>query len=215
MSPAIKTKEDFAAWIDRNGVQIRGDCERILFLKATSVSRIKAGTQTLTPRTAAIAEAFEAARTVDDDGLIAFEAEALGLADICESIPCSVVTALTAASLKGWGTSMPRVLFIVRPTYYATRKLANERIIPLSCPFLPEEVKIMHDRDGRPFRIASDERIVIDCVRHEVICGKFETEEVVRAAVADGVSPAALRKLAARYGEDVVAVLDRYLAMIG
>jgi hypothetical protein len=209
------TKEDFAAWIDRNGLQIRGDAERILFLKATSVSRIKAGTQTLTPRTQAIAEAFEASRTVEDDGLISFEAAELGLADICESVPCSVVTALTAASLKGWGSSMPRVLFVARPPYYATRRTDNERIVSLSCPVLPDEVKIMRDRDGRPFRIASDERLVIDCVRHETLCGAFEVEEVVRAAVSDGVSPAALRKLAARYGDDVVAALDRHLAKVG
>jgi len=204
---ALNTGQDFANWQDRNGLR-RSDAAGIVYLRhAVSVSRLRSA-ETVHPRVAALAAVYEAGRFVSDD--LDEVAETLGYADLCAAVPFSVVTGVSAATLRGWTTAHVNDRFVALPPHPAALR-QPDRVLALACPVLPDHVELRRDGAGRWYRLADPVRTVVDTVRDDVRQGRFHAREVVNAAVDEGVSPEALLAYAARVGEHAVTKLNEYL----
>lgn len=198
---------DFADWQDRNGLRRQDAAEVVCLKHASSVSRLRSADH-IHRHVSKLAAQFEADRFVADD--LDEVAETLGYADLCAEVPFSVITGVSAATLRGWTTAHVHDRFVALPPHPAKLR-QPDRVIALACPVLPEHVELRKDGAGRFYRLADPLRTVVDAVRDDVRQGRFHVREIVNAAIDEGVKPADLRWLARRHGEEAVAKLEEYL----
>lgn len=202
---------DFVAWMSRNGLTAAAAAE-VLYLTATSVKRIRNGSQAILIRTQALAEDFEMRRTVVDPELDS-QADVADVADTCRDIEFSVITGMTSAALRGWTTASTHVRFVALPPRPAKLRLPAG-VFAVADRHLPRRVELHSDSSGRWFRLADPVRTVVDAVRDVDRQVAFHVEEVVRSAIDAGVKPDDLVRHAALYGSAVEADLQRWLAGI-
>lgn len=203
------TATEFGEWIARNGLRV-SDAEEILGLTGSSVRRVKQGVQGVSAQVRKLCEAFETSRVVKDAD-ISMAADILELAALCAEVPFSVVSGTTAASMRGWTSASTHVRFVALPPHPATLSQPDP-VIALATETLPERVEIHRDLSGRLFRLADPVRTVTDCIAHDVTVGQFEAEEVIRAALLDGVSVDDLKEFAQKEG--CLEKLESYLNRI-
>lgn len=206
------TKSDFVSWMERNGLRA-ADAAAILLLTPTSVKRIKSGAQTLMPRTQALALAYEAPRVASDEGIDS-QADLADLAETCGEVEFSVITGVTAAAMRGWTTASTHVRFVALPPRPA-RLRQPDGVFALTDPFPTLRVELRQDASGRTYRLADPVRTVVDAVRDAKRQVKFHVEEVVRAALYEGVSPQDLVSHAELYGEAVAGAMKLMLSEVG
>lgn len=200
----------FADWMDRNGLRA-SDAANVLRLTRTSVQRVKSGAQALHPLRQDLAVAFEERRTVSDD--VDEMAATADLAETCAAVHMAVVTGVTAAAVRGWTSASTHDRYVVLPVRFAAMSVPDG-VVTIGCPQLPNRVEIRTDVEGRPYRLADPVRTVVDMLRDDVRQGEFHAEEVIRAALSDGVSPDDIRLFAEPHGPEVEAKIDRYLALV-
>lgn len=193
---SIWSSSEFNNWVKRNGLR-NADAAEILFLTPTSVSRLRNGNQAMTPRTQAMAEIYAAGGFVSDD--IDVTAEVAELATTCAEVEMSVITGVTAAAMRGWTTASVHDRFIALPPHPAALKMPSNTHA-LACPLLPERVEVRKDIAGNWYRLADPVRTVVDAMRDDVRQVKFHVEEVVRAALDEGVKNEDILDFAKRQG---------------
>lgn len=211
MTKATWSKEEFKNWIERNGLRTV-DAADVLRLSKTSVLRIKSGAQGLTRSIQALAELFEERRIVADH--IDNMAASADLAEKCRDTVYGVVTGVSAAAMRGWTSASTNYWFMAMPGEHLANFEVPDTLETLACDQLPDRVEVRKDVDGNWYRLADPVRTVVDAVRDDTRQVKFHVEEIVRAAVEDGVSTKDMIAFAEKQGPEALARMNHYLGLI-
>lgn len=133
-----------------------------------------------------ISEQLQREDPISRDQVIDSQAAILELAETCKQIPHGVITGMTSASIRGWTTANTFVRIVALPPNLTNTALPKD-IVPIPCPLLPQRVELRTDQDGGSYRLADPVRTVADAIRYDSEQVQFHVEEVVRAALDDGV----------------------------
>lgn len=213
--PGQWTKSDFEVWMSRNGLDVN-DVVRILNehtltseISYTEINSILHGDEPIREEYTAIAKKFETSRFVSDE--IDSTATFVELSDKCDVVPRGVITGLSAGVMRGW-TSATTYVYYVATTPSEVGKEYPKDIIAVPCENLTERVQVRKDAEGNWYRLADPVRMVVDAARLEY--DEFSVEELVREALAEGISRDELYQFAHKQGEKAVEKLGFYLSRI-
>jgi hypothetical protein len=122
--------------------------------------------------------------------LIDSYAAQIDLADLCEEFPLAVVTGFTSATMRGWTSANMGSFRQLRQPNRSPRPEKWDGLIldwyPTDPLELTSDVECRLDENGRPYRIASIERTLVDLVVAESGLTVDDIEESFAGAFASG-----------------------------
>lgn len=212
------TPEDFDAWATRCGLSAP-QAAAVLELSERNVQRIRSGRVGVKDGYTAKAIAFEeASRTTTGQSAVNLDgfADDENFALLCERLPLAHVSSLTSAIARGWTSAMTnRRRTMSQPIRMAQpEKIADWSIDWTASDGLPWGVECRRDAEGRPYRIASIERTIIDLIVNVDVIGEPDVVEAIVGAfrLSEQLPDMAiLRARAAEVGGDVPHLLDVYM----
>jgi hypothetical protein len=214
------TEVEFGDWMSRCGLSAKQASE-ILGVSELTVIRNRHGQTAVKDTVALRAIAYaEASRTTvgGDAELLDSMAAQAEISVLLAEFEHAVVTGMTSAILRGWTSAN---LWFFRQLRQPERRPAPKEWNGLKLEWHPTdpldlvtEVECRIDQEGRPYRIASIERTLVDLAvfmaAGDVVEDDF-AEAWAGAFAAGGQVPDAgrIRELAARHG--VAAIVEQYL----
>ncbi len=214
------TEVEFGDWMSRCGLSAKQAAE-ILGVSELTVIRNRHGQTAVKDAVALKAIAYaEASRTTvgSDAELLDSMAAQSEVAVLLAEFEHAVITGMTSAILRGWTSAN---LWFSRQLRQPERRPAPKKWNGLKLEWLPTdtldlvaEVECRIDQDGRPYRIASIERTLVDlalCQATGDIVEDDFSEAWAGAFAHGGQVPDAtrIRELAVRHGVD--GIIDEYL----
>lgn len=186
MAKRVWSTDDFLRWLSASGLSAP-QLAAVLDVSERTAKRLKAGEVGVKDRmTARAQEWLGNSRTTfgrDAELLDSYAAQA-DWADLCAAHPNAHVTGMQSAIARGWTSD----------NSHGFRQLAQPERMPqpakwgdydlewISGVDLPWGVEVREDTDGRPYRVASAERTLLELAVHESMFGIDDVEECFKGA---------------------------------
>ncbi|MGE7368316.1 hypothetical protein ACQKKX_04495 [Neorhizobium sp. NPDC001467] len=189
MARRVWTTDDFQKWLSASGLSAP-QLAAVLDVSERTAKRLRVGEVGIKNKmTARAQEWLQQSRTTTgrDAELLDSYAEQAGWADLCQAFPVAHVTAMQSAIARGWTSA----------NSHGFRQLSQPERMPQPAKWgdydlewlagvdLPWGVEVREDADGRPYRVASAERTLLELAVNESLFGIDDVEEAYRGAFAD------------------------------
>ena len=179
------TNDDFRGFIARAGLSATQASE-ILGVHGATVHRMKSGYVLIKDAVADKATAWlETSRTTRgmDADILDSSATLSGWADLCEQLPLAHVTALTSAIGRGWTSELQNHWrWVGQPVRIKTPEVPGLHLELCPSEDLTWGIESRTDQDGRPYRVASIERTIVELVLNECRLGETSIMEALTGA---------------------------------
>jgi hypothetical protein len=181
------TNEDFKRWASVSGLSAP-QLAVILDVSERTAKRLRVGEVGVKDRIAERAQDWlQQSRTTtgrDAELLDSYAAQA-HWADICSAFPVAHLTGMQSAIARGWTRANSHV---VRQLSQPERMLQPAQWGDFDLEWLPGVdlhwgVEVREDTHGRPYRVASAERTLLELAVNEVIVGIDDVEEAYKGAI--------------------------------
>lgn len=188
MVKRVWSNADFTRWLSAAGLSAP-QAAAVLGISERSVKRIRTEDVGVKDGIAERAQAWiQSTRvTTGTDALnLDSVAATMGFADVCAALPLAHITCLTSAIARGWTAANSNgIRQVAQPDRMRQpENFEDYRIEWYSTVDLPWGVECRIDADGRPYRIASPERTLIEISVHsEYAANPDEVSEVYQCAV--------------------------------
>lgn len=183
MVKRVWSNSDFTRWLSAAGLSAP-QAAAVLGISERSVKRIR--TEDVGVKDGIAQRAQEWIRstrvTTGTDALnLDSVAATMGFADVCAALPLAHITGMTSAIARGWTSANSDGVYQVSQLERMTQPKTVDvyRLEWLPTTDLPWGVECRIDADGRPYRIASAERTVIELAAH--VQYSFTIDEVAEA----------------------------------
>lgn len=186
MAKRVWTTEQFQAWLSASGLSAP-QLAAVLDVSERTAKRLRSGEVGVKDRmTARAQEWLGQSRTTtgrDAELLDSYAAQA-DWADLCEAFPNAHITAMQSAIARGWTSA----------NSHGFRQLSQPSRMPQPAKWqdydlewlpgvdLPWGVEVREDADGRPYRVASAERTLLELAVNESLFGEDDVGEVYNGA---------------------------------
>lgn len=186
MARRVWTTDDFQRWLCASGLS-SPQLAAVLDVSERTAKRLRTGEVGVKDRLTARAQSWlgQSRTTVGRDAnlLDSYAAQA-DWADLCQAFPNAHVTAMQSAIARGWTSANSHVF----------RQLAQPERMPQPAEWgdydiewirgvdLPWGVEVREDTDGRPYRVASAERTLLELAANESLFGEDDVGECYRGA---------------------------------
>lgn len=186
MARRVWSTDDFQRWLSASGLS-SPQLAAILEVSERTAKRLRSGEVGVKDRmTARAQEWLGNSRTTvgrDADLLDSYAAQA-DWADLCQAFPNAHVTGMQSAIARGWTSA----------NSHGFRQLSQPERMPQPGKWgdydlewvrgvdLPWGVEVREDTDGRPYRVASAERTLLELAVNESLFGIDDVEECFRGA---------------------------------
>ena len=190
MARRVWTTEDFQAWLAASGLSAP-QLAAVLDVSERTAKRLRSGEVGVKDAMTERAQSWLAnSRTTTgrDAELLDSYATQADWADLCTAFPNAHVTAMQSAIARGWTSAnshgfrqLSQPERMPQPTKWGDYDLEWIRGVDL-----PWGVEVREDTDGRPYRVASAERTLLELAVNESMFGIDDVEECYRGAFADG-----------------------------
>ncbi|KQQ72446.1 hypothetical protein ASF70_13020 [Rhizobium sp. Leaf321] len=164
--------------------------------------------------TAAAQSYLQASRTTvgtDAEQVDSWASQA-GLADLCVALPYAHVTAITSAIARGWtSANSAKLRQVAQPIRMPQPETVSEfRLEWYATSDLPWGVECRVDSDGRPYRIASIERTLLELAAYEGFLGADDVVECFKGAQAAEQRPdmQMVRRKARERGPEIIEKVE-------
>ncbi|CUW87531.1 hypothetical protein [Agrobacterium genomosp. 2] len=186
MAKRVWTTEQFQAWLSAAGLS-SPQLAAVLDVSERTAKRLRSGEVGVKDAmTARAQEWLGQSRTTtgrDAELLDSYAAQA-DWADLCQAFPNAHVTGMQSAIARGWTSA----------NSHGFRQLSQPERMPQPARWgdydlewiagvdLPWGVEVREDTDGRPYRVASAERTLLELAVHEAWVGEDDVGECYRGA---------------------------------
>ncbi len=189
MAKRVWTTEDFQKWASASGLS-SPQLAAVLDVSERTAKRVRSGEVGVKDAmTARAQEWLGQSRTTHgrDAELLDSYAEQAGWADLCQAFGNAHLTGMQSAIARGWTSA----------NSHNFRQLSQPERMPQPARWgdydlewiagidLPWGVEVREDSDGRPYRVASAERTLLELAVNESLFGIDDVEECYRGAFAD------------------------------
>jgi len=224
MARRVWTTEQFQAWLSASGLSAP-QLAVVLDVSERTAKRLRVGEVGVKDAMAACAQEWlgrSRTTTGRDAELLDSYAEQADWSDLCQAFPNAHITGMQSAIARGWTSA----------NSHGFRQLSQPERMPQPPKWadydlewfpgvdLPWGVEVREDTDGRPYRVASAERTLLDLAVHEAHVGEDDVGECYRGAfhLSDRAPDRAvlLRKAKERgaHVEDIVQMFLRNYAKV-
>lgn len=190
MAKRVWTTEQFLAWLSASGLSAP-QLAAVLDVSERTAKRLRSGEVGVKDAMTEHAQSWLAnSRTTTgrDAELLDSYATQADWADLCAAFPNAHLTTMQSAIARGWTSAnshnfrqLSQPERMPQPT-----KWQNYDLEWLPGVDLPWGVEVREDTDGRPYRVASAERTLLELAVNESLFGIDDVEECYRGAFADG-----------------------------
>lgn len=210
---------DFRSWTAATGLPA-DQAANILNISERTIKRLRNDEDISIKDSIALAAQsyLEASRTTkgSDAEQVDSWASQAGLAYLCAALPYAHVTVITSAIARGWtSANSARLRQVAQPIRMPQPETVGEfRLEWYATSDLPWGVECRVDADGRPYRIASIERTLVELAAHEGFLGADDVVECFKGAQAAEQKPdmQMVRRKARERGPEIVEKLEYCLA---
>lgn|GEM_PF-4067571 len=186
MARRIWATEDFQRWLSASGLS-SPQLAAVLDVSERTAKRLRSGEVGVKDAMTAHAQEWlgRSRTTVSRDAelLDSYAAQA-DWADLCAAFPNAHVTAMQSAIARGWTSAnshgyrqLSQPERMPQPTKWQDYDLEWLRGVDL-----PWGVEVREDTDGRPYRVASAERTLLELAANESLFGEDDVGEAYRGA---------------------------------
>jgi hypothetical protein len=186
MAKRIWSTEDFQKWLSASGLSAP-QLAAVLGVSERTAKRLRSGEVGVKDKmTARAQEWLGQSRTTigrDSELLDSYAAQA-DWADLCQAFPNAHITTMQSAIARGWTSA----------NSHNFRQLSQPERMPQPAKWgyydlewipgvdLPWGVEVREDTDGRPYRVASAERTLLELAVNEGMFGEDDVGEVYNGA---------------------------------
>lgn len=186
MARRIWTTDDFQRWLSASGLS-SPQLAVVLDVSERTAKRLRSGEVGVKDKmTARAQEWLGQSRTTigrDSELLDSYAAQA-DWADLCQAFPNAHITTMQSAIARGWTSA----------NSHNFRQLSQPERMPQPAKWgdydlewiagvdLPWGVEVREDTDGRPYRVASAERTLLELAANESLFGEDDVGECYRGA---------------------------------
>lgn len=186
MARRVWTTDDFVRWLSASGLSAP-QLATVLDVSERTAKRLRAGEVGVKDAMTARAQEWlgQSRTTVGRDAelLDSYAAQA-DWADLCQALPNAHVTGMQSAIARGWTSA----------NSHGFRQLSQPERMPQPAKWqdydlewlpgvdLPWGVEVREDTDGRPYRVASAERTLLEMAVHEGYIGEDDVGEAYNGA---------------------------------
>ncbi len=186
MARRVWTTDDFKRWLSASGLS-SPQLASVLDVSERTAKRLRSGEVGVKDRMTARAQEWlgQSRTTVGRDAelLDSYAAQA-DWADLCAAFPNAHITAMQSAIARGWTSA----------NSHGFRQLAQPERMPQPAKWqdydlewipgvdLPWGIEVREDTDGRPYRVASAERTLLELAANESLFGEDDVGECYRGA---------------------------------
>jgi len=217
MAKRIWATEDFQRWLSASGLSAP-QLAAVLDVSERTAKRLRSGEVGVKDKMAARAQEWlgqSRTTTGRDAELLDSYAAQADWADLCAAFPNAHITAMQSAIARGWTSA----------NSHGFRQLSQPERMPQPVKWgdydlewipgvdLPWGVEVREDADGRPYRVASAERTLLELAVNESLFGIDDVEECFKGAFdlsANGPDMILLRKKARERGEKAADTVYYY-----
>lgn len=186
MAKRIWSTEDFQKWLSASGLSAP-QLAAVLDVSERTAKRLRSGEVGVKDAMTARAQSWlgnSRTTTGRDAELLDSYAAQADWADLCAAFPNAHVTAMQSAIARGWTSAnshgfrqLSQPSRMPQPTKWGDYDLEWIRGVDL-----PWGVEVREDTDGRPYRVASAERTLLELAVNESLFGEDDVGECYRGA---------------------------------
>ncbi|MEE9983273.1 hypothetical protein [Agrobacterium pusense] len=186
MARRVWTTDDFKRWLSASGLSAP-QLAVVLDVSERTAKRLRAGEVGVKDRMTARAQEWlgQSRTTVGRDAelLDSYAAQA-DWADLCQAFPNAHITGMQSAIARGWTSANSHGFRqLSQPERMPQPKAWNDYDLEwLPGVDLPWGVEVREDTDGRPYRVASAVRTLLELASNEAMFGEDDVGECYRGA---------------------------------